>query len=188
MKKEKKLWLGLAAVLILSFSVLGYYGYEIYQKAPPIPDKIISPSGNIIFTNSQIKDGQNIWQSIGGQEIGSVWGHGAYVAPDWTADWLHREALFILDIYAQRDFNTSYKLINAEQQAALKVRLQKDLRANTYNETNKSITISEERIRAIQYLSNYYKGLFTDDPKFDQLRSDYAIPKILLKMKNACKK
>ncbi|WP_025666800.1 nitric-oxide reductase large subunit [Aquimarina megaterium] len=188
MKKEKKLWLGLAAVLLISFSVLGYYGYEIYQKAPPIPDKIISPSGDIIFTNSQIKDGQNIWQSIGGQEIGSVWGHGAYVAPDWTADWLHREALFILDIYAQRDFNTNYKLINAEQQAALKVRLQKDLRANTYNETNKSITISEERIRAIQHLSNYYKGLFTDDPKFDQLRSDYAIPKNTIKSEERMQK
>lgn len=53
------------------------------------------------FTGKEIKDGQNVWQSIGGHEVGSVWGHGAYVAPDWSADFLHRELVFILDRWAQ---------------------------------------------------------------------------------------
>lgn len=177
MNRERKLWIGFALVMLISFGVLGYYGYEIYQQSPPVPKKIVSENGETIITEQDIKDGQNIWQSIGGQEVGSIWGHGSYVAPDWTADWLHREALFILDMYANTDFDTSYKDLGSEQQAALKVRLQNNLRKNTYNESEQSITISKERFEAFKHLSNYYKGLFTDAPQFDKLRSDYAIPK-----------
>ena len=85
MSTSKKLWAGFIAVIVISFSVLGYYGYEIYQKAPPIPDKVITESGDLIFTGQDIRDGQNVWQSMGGQEVGTIWGHGAYTAPDWTA-------------------------------------------------------------------------------------------------------
>lgn len=181
MKKERKLWLLFAAVIISSFSVLGYYGFEIYQQSPPIPKSIVSNSGEIIFTESDIKDGQNIWQSIGGQEVGTIWGHGAYVAPDWTADWLHREAVFILNGYSKKDFGKVYEAVSEEQQASLKIRLQKDLRKNTYNTLNNTITISDDRIKSIKYLSNYYEGLFTNDSKFDKLRADYAIPKNTIK-------
>ena len=51
---------------------------------------------------ADIEAGQNVWQSMGGMEVGSIWGHGSYVAPDWTADWLHREAVFMLDDWARR--------------------------------------------------------------------------------------
>jgi nitric oxide reductase subunit B len=33
---------------------------------------------------------KRLW--LGLAAVGSVWGHGAYVGPDWSADWLHREA------------------------------------------------------------------------------------------------
>lgn len=181
MKKEKKLWIGLALVASISFAVLGYYGYEIYQVAPPIPEKIITVDNQVVFSEEDIKDGQNIWQSLGGQEIGSIWGHGAYVAPDWTADWLHREALFILDKYAKADYNSTYEALSEEHKAGLKARLQSDVRKNTYDPDTKTITISQDRLDAIAYLSDYYKGLFMDDPEFDQLRYDYAIPKMSIK-------
>ncbi|HMO24122.1 MAG TPA: nitric-oxide reductase large subunit, partial [Candidatus Melainabacteria bacterium] len=99
----RKLWLGLVMVIGLSFAVLGYYGYEIYIQAPPIPQKVITEDGAVLFTGDDIRDGQNVWQSIGGQEVGSVWGHGAYVAPDWSADYLHRECVWLLDYWSQKD-------------------------------------------------------------------------------------
>jgi len=188
MNKEKKLWLLFAAVIIASFSVLGYYGYEIYQESPPIPKAFISEKGDVIFTDKDIKEGQNIWQSIGGQEVGSVWGHGAYVAPDWTADWLHKEALFLLDLLAKKAYNNEFKNINEEQQALLKVRLQKELRTNTYNKDDNTITISNNRIKAINHLSKYYKSLFTNDPAFNKLRADYAIPTNTIKNEEKMRK
>ncbi len=95
--KYRKLWLTFILVVAGSFAVLGYYGYEIYREAPPIPGQVVTTDGKLIFTGQDIKDGQNVWQSMGGQEVGSIWGHGAYVAPDWSADWLHKEAVFMLD-------------------------------------------------------------------------------------------
>lgn len=176
MTREKKLWWSFILVVIISFGVLLYYGYEIYQVAPPIPEKVVDENGNQIFSGEDIKDGQNVWQSIGGQEVGSIWGHGAYVAPDWTADYLHREALYILNIYANNQYSKPYDDLEEEQQALLSTRLKNKIRKNTFDPATNTITIDAERLAAYKELSNYYKGLFTDDPKFDQLRKDYAIP------------
>lgn len=176
MKKEKKLWIGFALVVGISFAVLGYFGYQIYQQAPPIPDKVVTADGTVLFTGQDIKDGQNVWQSIGGQEVGSIWGHGAYVAPDWTADYLHREATFILEKWSAADYNLSYDKLDGEQKAALENRLQKLLRKNTFDPDSRAITVSPVRAEAMAYLSNYYSGLFTNNPDFDKLRDDYAIP------------
>lgn len=176
MTREKKLWWSFILVVIISFVVLLYYGYEIYQVAPPIPEKVVDENGNQIFSGEDIKDGQNVWQSIGGQEVGSIWGHGAYVAPDWTADYLHREALYILNIYANNQYSKPYDDLEEEQQALLSTRLKNKIRKNTFDPATNTITIDAERLAAYKELSNYYKGLFTDDPKFDQLRKDYAIP------------
>ncbi|MCC9064914.1 nitric-oxide reductase large subunit [Flavobacterium piscisymbiosum] len=181
MNKEKKLWIGFALVMSISFSALGYYGYEIYQEAPPIPTEIVGPNNTVIFTAEEIKDGQNVWQSMGGQEVGTIWGHGAYVAPDWTADWLHREAVFILDKLSEKEYSKTFAELTKEQQATMKIRLQNDVRRNTYDSSTGIITISQNRIEAIAYLSKYYEGLFMDDPKFETLRHNYAIPKMSIK-------
>src|SRR5659263_299396 len=116
----KKLWLGFLAVMTISFAILLYYGYEIYRQAPPIPDKVVTADGSVLFTGQDIKDGQNVWQSMGGQEMGTVWGHGAYQAPDWSADWLHKEAVFILEKLAMQTDNMSFEKITDERKAALK--------------------------------------------------------------------
>jgi nitric oxide reductase subunit B len=181
MNKEKKLWIGFALVMSISFSVLGYYGYEIYQEAPPIPTEIVGPNNRVIYTAEEIKDGQNVWQSMGGQEVGTIWGHGAYVAPDWTADWLHREAVFILDKLSEKEYSKTFAELTKEQQATMKIRLQNDVRKNTYDSNTGVITISQNRIEASAYLSKYYEGLFMDDPKFETLRHNYAIPKMSVK-------
>jgi nitric oxide reductase subunit B len=181
MKPEKKLWIGFAFVVGISFAVLLYYGYEIYQQAPPVPEKVITTDGIVLFTGQDIKDGQNVWQSMGGQEVGSIWGHGAYVAPDWTADYLHREALFILGKWAADDYQQGYETLDDEKKAALEIRLQKLLRENTWNAESKTITVSPVRAEAIAFLHNYYSGLFTDNPDFAKLRNDYAVPKNAIK-------
>ncbi|MEA4981010.1 MAG: nitric-oxide reductase large subunit [Petrimonas sp.] len=174
---HKKLWIALSLVVGISFAVLLFFGNQIYQKAPPVPDQVVDESGNVLFTGSSIKDGQNVWQSMGGQEVGTVWGHGAYVAPDWTADYLHREAQYLLNKWAGGDFNSQ----SDEQQALLEKRLQDFLRKNTYNEATKTLTLSADRIEAFEHNKAHYTSLFMNDPALDQLRSNYAIPKNAIK-------
>ncbi len=92
MHSTRKLWTWLAVLCVLSFSVLGWVGTEIYLTAPPIPKQVVSTNGEIVYSAEQIQYGQQAWLSAGGQQMGTVWGHGSYLAPDWSADWLHREA------------------------------------------------------------------------------------------------
>lgn len=91
MSSTRKLWLLLAALLLSSFAVLLWMGREIDLKAPPMPDRVVTESGRTIYSRADIERGRQVWQSIGGMQLGSIWGHGGYVAPDWSADWLHRE-------------------------------------------------------------------------------------------------
>lgn len=185
--KYNRLWASLAAVIVLSFAVLLYYGREIYQKSPPIPDSVVTQSGRALFTHDDIQEGKEIWQSIGGQELGSVWGHGAYIAPDWTADWLHREALFLLNLWAQRDYQKSYDEINSEQQALLQSRLKTQLKNNRVDEQN-NLIITEDRARAIEVVTEHYVSLFGNDQSLHDLREAYAMPKNTLKDPEKTKK
>src|SRR5215510_8480338 len=129
----KKLWISFALVLVVSFAILGWIGTRIYQEAPPIPDRVMTTQGNVLIDVGQIQGGQNVWQSLGGMELGSVWGHGSYVAPDWTADWLHREATFILDRWAHDESKSAFTDLTPERQAALQARLAEAMRINTYD-------------------------------------------------------
>lgn len=173
---EKRLWLAFTVVIIGSFAVLGYFGYELYQQKPPIPDRVVTSDGMVLFTGQQIRDGQNVWQSIGGQEVGTVWGHGAYVAPDWSADWLHREATWLLDAWAMRDHGRSFAELDPESQAALKERLRQELRTNTYEPQAGDMIVSPLRVEAIHAVGLHYSALFGDDHELDDLREAYAIP------------
>ena len=177
----KKLWIGFIAVIVVSFTVLGYYGHEIYRKAPPVPGRVVTGSGEVVMTGQEIKDGQNVWQSIGGQEIGTVWGHGAYVAPDWSADWLHRESMYVLNHWARTEYGAPFEYLNPEHKAQLKARLQEELRTNRYDPNSGDLIISDLRADAIRSNSRHYAGLFTDNPEMNNLREAYAIPENTIK-------
>ena len=166
----KRLWIGFCGVLFVSFAVLGWIGTRIYQEAPPIADKVVSTDGKVVIDAGEIQAGQNVWQSLGGMEVGSVWGHGSYVAPDWTADWLHREAVFILDRWAHDDFGTDYEKLNAERQAQLSGRLTTLMRANTYDPATQKVTVDPLRAEAFQSNLAHYSDIFSNG------KTDYAIP------------
>ena len=176
----KKLWIWLGATVAASFLVLIFFGVEIYRTAPPFPEKIVTTDGETLYEGQDIKDGQNAWQSMGGQTVGSIWGHGAYIAPDWNADYLHRESMLLLDLYAQKDGKV-YKDLPEEEQAKYQVQLRKELRANTFNQQTGVITFSPERTQVAKELANYYSKLFMDDPALEQTRTHYAIPKNAIK-------
>ena len=175
-RSYRRLWLGLFCVIGLSFLALAYFGSEIYRQAPPIPARVVTAEGAVLFTAQDIKDGQNVWQSIGGQEVGSIWGHGAYVAPDWTADWLHRECTWLLDHWAAQSGGKTYEQLDAETQGALRERLKKEIRSNTYDAKTGNLIVSQTRAEAFIAVGSHYAALFGADPNLKELRKSYAIP------------
>ena len=174
------LWIGLIVLVVASFGVLLYLGREIYQMAPPVPDSIRGTGGEVVFSSEDIHRGQDVWRSIGGQELGSVWGHGAYTAPDWTADWLHKEAVWLVEHWAGREYGLPFESLDAEQSASLQARLQTELRTNTYDPVTGVIVVSPVRTEAIRNVQSHYLGLFGDDPELDELRENYAMPPLVI--------
>ena len=172
----KKLWYALATVILLSFGVLGFFGVEIFRTMPPFPKQVVTTDGKVLFEGQDIKDGQNVWQSIGGQTVGSIWGHGAYIAPDWNADYLHRESVIMLRKLAERD-GLDYSTLPEAEQAKYQVLLREELRKNTYDPATGIITYSPLRAEAAREVGEHYAKLFLGDnaPEYVKLRADYAL-------------
>ncbi len=179
MKSTSRLWRWLGLIFVLSFGALGYLGWQIYLSAPPIPKQIVTSDGEVLYTGEQIQLGQQAWLSAGGQQLGSVWGHGAYVAPDWSADWLHREATTLRTLRVAEQQAAEHKAmdppLSEADQAAISAGVRIEMRRNTYDDINGTVTVSKTRAQAIRQVAAHYEGLFGTDPKLAKLREQYAM-------------
>lgn len=170
------LWKILAASTLISFSILLFFGQKIYQQMPPLPDKVVSINGEQVYTLEDIQRGQNVWQSLGGMQKGSIWGHGSYLAPDWTADWLHREAVAILEVASLREYGSNFETQDKINQEILKTHLRAEIRPNTWDSESNIITLDEERVVAIRNVAAHYASVFqaSDSEQSRILREQYA--------------
>ncbi|MDF0490085.1 nitric-oxide reductase large subunit [Sphingomonas sp. H39-1-10] len=175
MGEYRKLWWTLIAVLAVTFTILGVSGVEVYRKAPPIPARVVTPSGSVLMTHDDILAGQAAWQSTGGMELGSIWGHGAYQAPDWSADWLHRELVAWLDLAAWETYGKAFDTLGVEQKAALTYRLRQEYRHNGHDAATGVLTVSDRRARAIALTADHYSRLYGNDPALQEMRDNYAM-------------
>jgi nitric oxide reductase subunit B len=175
MSTHSKLWIGLGALLVVSFSALLWVGSEIHRVMPPMPTAVVTENGATILTRAEIEKGRQVWQSIGGQQLGSIWGRGSYVAPDWTADWLRREATAWLEIESLLKKGVPYSALSEDQQMSLATWLQPQLRANTFDERTGKIVVSTDRAAAIAAVQQHYSALFGADPELHNLRKAYAM-------------
>ena len=175
MDQTRKLWWGLGLLLLASFSVLLWMGGDIHRQAPPMPERVVADDGTVVFTRDDIETGRIVWQTTGGQELGSIWGHGALVAPDWSADWLHREAEAWLNLHALRQTGTPYARLAVGDRAKLLAELQPEMRRNRYDAATGTLTVSVERAQAIAQVAAYYESLFGNDPATAKARETFAM-------------
>ena len=175
MSSTRRLWIVLALMLAGMFAVLLWMGGEIHRTAPPMPERVVAPNAQVLFAREDIEQGRVVWQSIGGQQLGTVWGHGALVAPDWSADWLHREAMALLNLWAQRESGGAFEQLDAAHQAALQARLRAELRNNTYAASTQTLDVSADRAAAIEQVAAHYVSVFGDDAATQSLRETYAM-------------
>src|SRR5213076_3119848 len=141
-RSSHRLWRWLGLIFVLSFGALGYLGFQIYLSAPPIPKAVVSADGDTLFTGAQIQLGQQAWLAAGGQQLGTVWGHGSYVAPDWSADWLHREATTLQALRLKARVGTADPTV--EDRAAVDAALRQEMRRNTYDSIDARILVSND--------------------------------------------
>jgi nitric oxide reductase subunit B len=89
---------GAVLTYLVGFTVLGVLAYLVYRDQPPIPGRVMA-GDQVIFTRDDVVGGMNVFQRYGVMEYGSVYGHGAYLGPDFTAEYLHKTAELLVQAY-----------------------------------------------------------------------------------------
>jgi len=86
---------GVVAVALTGLSVLIWIAVNTYtgDVGTPIPMLVVDMNGQTIFTGEDIIAGQQVFQKHALMENGTIWGHGAYLGPDFSAAYLHQLAL-----------------------------------------------------------------------------------------------
>jgi nitric oxide reductase subunit B len=155
-------------VLVAAFSVLIFGGAKINQHKPPMPAKIVDASGATVFTYDDLMAGQRFYLAHGGQHIGSIWGHGAYLAADWSADALHRTALVTAGLQhglapeAARGFTQeALEALETGEKGRVSAKTAEELHTNRYDAATDTITLSAGQSAAIPALVAYYTDLWS---------------------------
>src|SRR5512146_3043560 len=104
-------------IMIVGFSVLIGLTVRSYRDAPPIPEKVMGPAGEVVFTGEEVRAGQQVFLKYGLMENGSVWGHGAYLGPAFPAVYLHALGQSAAEKIAQDQYGQSYDTLDAAGQS-----------------------------------------------------------------------
>ena len=154
-------------VIVAGFSVLIFGGTQIQKYKPPIPARVVDGRGQVVFTGDDVMAGQRFYLAHGGQHVGSIWGHGAYLAPDWSADALHRVALVTAGQHAGLDPTTAatftqqqYEALPAGERGRVQALVQDELKRNRYDAAADTLTLSSGQSAAFPSLVGYYRELF----------------------------
>jgi nitric oxide reductase subunit B len=150
-----KTWIqAVLLVILVGFFILGLLAYRTYLDHPPVPKRVVDPAGRVVYTGADITKGQQVFLHNGLMEYGSAFGHGAYLGPDYTADYLRRSADLV---------NRAYGGPRSDSAAS---RTLADFRANHYDKRTGTLTVSAAQAAAFRALVPYYSRFFSD-PKTD---------------------
>jgi nitric oxide reductase subunit B len=160
-------------VFVFGFAVLGWLAYRTYMEEPPIPQRVVDPVGNVLFTGADVMSGQQVFLRNGLMEYGSVLGHGAYLGPDYTADYLRRAALIVRDSYGGADSD------RARQQTAA------DFKENRYDPATGTLRYSAAQAAAFERVREHYQQFFGEPTTRHGLRPQAIVDPIEIKQLTA---
>jgi nitric oxide reductase subunit B len=135
-------------VMIIGFSVLSFVTVLTYTNAPPIPEKVADVTGTVIFTGADILKGQEVFLKYGLMEHGSLWGHGAYLGPDYSAEYLHRLSEVARDRIAIEKYGKLFAQLSPDEQSVASARTATALKENRYDAVTRTLRLSSGEVDA----------------------------------------
>ncbi|MFZ7128091.1 MAG: nitric-oxide reductase large subunit [Desulfobacterales bacterium] len=149
-----------ALVFIVGMAILIFISVKAYHYAPPIPDKVVGPDGGTIFTGREIEAGQEVFLKYGLMQNGSVWGHGSYLGPDFSARYLHELSIDTGDALARRMFGKDLAMLDEAERASVNAQIPLALKENRYDPGSKTLTYLEPEKtsfdRQIRFWTEYF--------------------------------
>ncbi len=119
--------------MALGFAVLVLLTFKVYHEAPPIPDQVTTPDGSVLFTGDDVRDGQQVFLKYGLMDNGTIWGHGAMLGPDFSAEYLHTLALHGATSLAQQRYDGPLDSLTPAQRAMVEAEVRTELKHNRYD-------------------------------------------------------
>lgn len=141
---------GVLIAMIVGFSVLIGMTVSAYQVAPPIPDQVVDLNGATIFTGDDIRTGQAVFLKYGLMENGTIWGHGAYLGPDFSAEYLHTLGVDASAALAQQSYGKTPEALVPAERSAVEAQVASLLKENRYDPSTHSLTFTDIEAASFQ--------------------------------------
>ncbi len=165
--------IGVITTIIIGFSVLIFVTTLAYKDAPPIPLRVVNAGGETVFTREDILAGQQVFLKYALMENGTIWGHGAYLGPDFSAAYLHALALEAAETEARQVYGRSFQELNATQRGAVDAAVQRLLKVNRYDRRSQTLVFSEPEAAAYQQQVGAWTDYFAHPEQNGGLKARY---------------
>lgn len=129
-------------VMVFGFTLLTIVTVKTYSGAPPIPARVVNSAGRVLFTGDDVNKGQEVFFKYGLMEHGTLWGHGAYLGPDYTAEYLHRLAEIAQDTEAAARYGEPFATLSPDQTYAVAEEVKSSLKQNRYDPSTNTLTFT----------------------------------------------
>jgi len=158
-------WWRHAAVLVAigGFSVLSFVTVRTYRDAPPIPGRVTDQAGVTLYTGEDVLAGQEVFLKYALMEHGSLWGHGAYLGPDYSASYLHRTTEVVRDTFAQQRHGNPYAELDAEQAWAVAEAVRVELKVNRFDATTDTLQVGAGEAQSYALQKAEWRAYFGSD-------------------------
>src|ERR1039457_7163289 len=160
-------------VMIAGFSVLSFVTVLTYTNAPPIPEQATDVTGTVVFTGADIQMGQEVFLKYGLMEHGSLWGHGAYLGPDYSAEYLHRLSEVTLDTIATEKYGKLFAQLSPDERSVVSARTMTVLKENRYEPASRTLRLSSGEAAAYRTQLPEWSDYFTRKDAAPGLPANY---------------
>ena len=149
-------------VTIAGFATLSYLTFRTYTDAPPIPARVEDSAGRVLFTGTDVLDGQEVFLKYGLMEHGTLWGHGAYLGPDYSAETLHKAVEAGRDALAHARYGRPFAGLEPGPAAEVSAAMRRVLKTNRYDAATGALRFGDAQAAAFaaarQQWSEFFSG------------------------------
>lgn len=153
---------GVILTIVVGLAVLGYMSTTAYLNAPPIPEGVAGPNGKMVFTGNDIRSGQQVFLKYALMENGTIWGHGAYLGPDFAAEYLHTLGQDSRELISKQTYKKDWSQLSANDKEAVSAEVKKLLKMNRYEPKTKVLVFTQAEVasyqKQIEKWSKYFSG------------------------------
>ena len=166
-------WIGVAVTVLAGFSILIYISVKAYRDSPPIPEKVVNAEGDTVFTGEDILSGQQVFLKYGLMENGTVWGHGAYLGPDFSAAYLHSLAVDVAEDTARKRYQQKLAALEPAERDAVEAETRRLLKKNRFDPQTKTLLFTESEENSYRRQISRWQHHFSQESRSGGLPPEY---------------